>query len=69
MKPTIEELMLQIISTAVIIALQGKWHASVFLHGKYGSLDVYVCEAESGEKRSHSGAYFSHHEGWGGFTP
>lgn len=69
MKPTIEELMLQIISTAAIVSLQGKWHAFAFFHGKCGSLDVNVKSAEPGEEASHSGAYFAHPDGWGGFTP
>lgn len=69
MKPTIEELMLQIISTAAIISLQGKWHVFAFLHGKCGSLDVRVSSAEADEEESFSAAYFAHAEGWGGFTP
>lgn len=69
MKPTIEELMLQIISTAVMVSLQGKCHAFAFLHGTCGSLDLYVSDAETGEERSFFNAYFSHKESWGGFTP
>lgn len=68
MNPTTEELMLQIISLAAIISLQGKWHANIYLHGKFGSLDAVVYNAETGEDRSTTCAYFAHPDGWGGFT-
>lgn len=68
MKPTTEELMLQIISIAVMISLRGKWHANIYLHGKCGALDVSVTCAETGAQDRYTMAWFAHPDGWGGFT-
>lgn len=40
MKLTIEELMLQILSTCLLINAQGKWHAFYSLAGHVGDIDV-----------------------------
>ncbi|MBF6030809.1 hypothetical protein ICY20_23965 [Pseudomonas sp. P115] len=40
MNPTIEELMLQILSTCLLINAQGKWHAFYNLSGHVGTATV-----------------------------
>ncbi|QMV65167.1 hypothetical protein VUJ49_08970 [Pseudomonas berkeleyensis] len=47
MKPTIEELLLQIVSTVLIINQQGKWHAFVDLQGHVCAFCVRVCSADT----------------------
>ncbi|WAC45599.1 hypothetical protein OU997_05350 [Pseudomonas sp. SL4(2022)] len=47
MKPTIEELLLQIVSTALIINQQGNWHAFVDLQGHVRAFYVRVCLADT----------------------
>lgn len=47
MKTTVEELLLQIVSTALIINQQGKWHAFIDLQGHVSGLGVRVYSADT----------------------
>lgn len=47
MKPTIEELLLQIVSTVLIINQQGTWHAFLDLQGHVSAFCVRVCSADT----------------------
>lgn len=40
MKPTTEELLLQILSTCLLISSQGTWRANFYLHGHTGSANI-----------------------------
>lgn len=54
MNPTIEELLLQIVSTALIINRQGTWHAFVDLQGHVSAFSVRVCSADTNyQDRNH----------------
>lgn len=54
MKPTIEELLLQIVSTVLIINQQGKWHAFLDLQGHVSAFSVRVSSADTNyQDRSH----------------
>lgn len=47
MKPTIEELLLQIVSIALLITEQGKWHVFVDMQGHVNRVSVRVCDADT----------------------
>ena len=73
MKPTIEELMLQIISTVLLINQQGVWTVYFYGHGRSGgTLDITILKAgelfahQDPEQRRQKGAYWSRPDGWGG---
>lgn len=46
-KPTIEELLLQILSTCLLVNAQGKWHAHFQVSAHVGWVDVYIQPADT----------------------
>ncbi|MBK3431428.1 hypothetical protein JJD84_11405 [Pseudomonas fluorescens] len=64
-KPTTEELMLQILSTCLLINAQGNWHAFYGLSGHVGDIDVtlrptnYDYDAKDRPKHPHKSAAFT----------
>ncbi|MDF2076613.1 hypothetical protein P2Q70_18670 [Pseudomonas mendocina] len=74
MKPTIEELMLQIISTALLINQQGVWTTFFYGNSHFRTLDVTLLPAgqifgqQDPARRHTKGAYWNHPTGWGGQT-
>lgn len=72
MKPTIEELMLQIISTALLINQQGVWTVFFYGHGHCGTIDVTLLPSgeifahRDPERRQTKGAYWSRPADWAG---
>lgn len=47
MKPTLEELILQILATCLLINSQMKWHAHFGLHAHCGLISVYLQPADT----------------------
>lgn len=45
-KLTLEELLLQILSTVLLINAQGKWHAFYDLHGHTGTVDIWLLPSD-----------------------
>lgn len=73
MKTTPEELLLQIISTAAIVTLQGEWHAHATLYAHTTTLDVHVVAADAdysagGYPSHYRSAHWSHSKKWAGLS-